>query len=107
MRSIRQLFLSFSFQSKYKEDSSAARPIFLDDPELEVSPFSSLLSPLFFSFARICHGSSAPPPLSFTHIFFFNLTKSFFFRNVEGHLWKAQWKEKPNDEGHRKLTMNS
>ena len=26
---------------------------------------------------------------------------------VEGHLWKAQWKEKPNDEGHRKLTMNS
>ena len=24
-----------------------------------------------------------------------------------GHLWKAQWKEKPNDEGHRKLTMNS
>ena len=27
--------------------------------------------------------------------------------NVEGHLWKAQWKEKPNDEGHSKLTMNS
>ena len=27
--------------------------------------------------------------------------------DVEGHLWKAQWKEKPNDEGHRKLTMNS
>ena len=26
---------------------------------------------------------------------------------VEGHLWKAQWKEKPNDEGHKKLTMNS
>ena len=26
---------------------------------------------------------------------------------VEGHLWKAKWKEKPNDEGHRKLTMNS
>ena len=26
---------------------------------------------------------------------------------VEGHLWKAQWKKKPNDEGHRKLTMNS
>ena len=26
---------------------------------------------------------------------------------VEGHLWKAQWKEKPNDKGHRKLTMNS
>ena len=26
---------------------------------------------------------------------------------VEGHLWKAQWKEKPNDEGHSKLTMNS
>ena len=25
---------------------------------------------------------------------------------VEGHLWKAQWKEKPNDEGHKKLTMN-
>ena len=24
---------------------------------------------------------------------------------VEGHLWKAQWKEKPNDEGHSKLTM--
>ena len=33
----------------------------------------------------------------------------FFFEKdvVEGHLWKAQWKEKPNDEGHRKLTMNS
>ena len=28
-------------------------------------------------------------------------------RIVEGHLWKAQWEEKPNDEGHRKLTMNS
>ena len=28
-------------------------------------------------------------------------------QTVEGHLWKAQWKEKPNDEGHRKLTMNS
>ena len=27
--------------------------------------------------------------------------------SVEGHLWKAQWKEKPNDEGHSKLTMNS
>ena len=27
--------------------------------------------------------------------------------SVEGHLWKAQWKEKPNDESHRKLTMNS
>ena len=26
---------------------------------------------------------------------------------VEGNLWKAQWKEKPNDEGHKKLTMNS
>ena len=26
---------------------------------------------------------------------------------VEGHLWKAQWKEKPSDKGHRKLTMNS
>ena len=26
---------------------------------------------------------------------------------VEGHLWKAQWKEKPNDKGHSKLTMNS
>ena len=26
---------------------------------------------------------------------------------VESHLWKAQWEEKPNDEGHRKLTMNS
>ena len=26
---------------------------------------------------------------------------------VEGHLWKAQWKEKPNDEGYSKLTMNS
>ena len=26
---------------------------------------------------------------------------------VEGHLWKAQWKKKPNDEGHSKLTMNS
>ena len=26
---------------------------------------------------------------------------------VEGHLWKAQWKVKPNDEGHKKLTMNS
>ena len=26
---------------------------------------------------------------------------------VEGHLWKAQWKEKPNNEGHKKLTMNS
>ena len=25
--------------------------------------------------------------------------------NVEGHLWKAQWKEKPNDEGRKKLTM--
>ena len=24
---------------------------------------------------------------------------------VEGHLWKAQWKEKPNDEGRKKLTM--
>ena len=29
------------------------------------------------------------------------------FQFVEGHLWKAQWKEKPNDEGHSKLTMNS
>ena len=28
-------------------------------------------------------------------------------KSVEGHLWKAQWKEKPNDEGHKKLTMNS
>ena len=26
---------------------------------------------------------------------------------VKGHLWKAQWKEKPSDKGHRKLTMNS
>ena len=26
--------------------------------------------------------------------------------SVEGHLWKAQWKVKPNDEGHKKLTMN-
>ena len=26
-------------------------------------------------------------------------------RDVEGHLWKAQWKEKPNDEGHKKLTV--
>ena len=26
---------------------------------------------------------------------------------VEGHLWKAQWKEKPKDDGHSKLTMNS
>ena len=26
---------------------------------------------------------------------------------VESHLWKAQWEEKPNDEGHKKLTMNS
>ena len=25
--------------------------------------------------------------------------------SVEGHLWKAQWKEKPNDEGRKKLTM--
>ena len=24
---------------------------------------------------------------------------------VDGHLWKAQWKEKPNDEGRKKLTM--
>ena len=31
----------------------------------------------------------------------------FGFSFVEGHLWKAQWKEKPNDEGHKKLTMNS
>ena len=23
--------------------------------------------------------------------------------NVEGHLWKAQWKEKPNDKGHKKI----
>ena len=29
------------------------------------------------------------------------------FSSVEVHLWKAQWKEKPNDEGHSKLTMNS
>ena len=29
------------------------------------------------------------------------------YKVVEGHLWKAQWKEKPNDEGHKKLTMNS
>ena len=24
---------------------------------------------------------------------------------VEGHLWKAQWKEKPNDEARKKLIM--
>ena len=39
------------------------------------------------------------------------LISSGFLKNlqksVEGHLWKAQWKEKPNDEGHSKLTMNS
>ena len=54
------------FQSKYKEDSSATRPIFLDDPEPEVSLFSLLLFP-FFLFARICHGPSAP----FLHTYFF------------------------------------
>ena len=63
-------FLPFSFQSKYKEDSSAARPIFLDDPKPEVSLFSLLLFP-FFLFARICHGSSAPTPFLHTHHFFF------------------------------------
>ena len=40
-----------------------------------------------------------------------SLISSGFLKNlkksVEGHLWKAQWKEKPNDEGHSKLTMNS
>ena len=25
--------------------------------------------------------------------------------SVEGHLWKAKCKEKPNDEGRKKLTM--
>ena len=29
----------------------------------------------------------------------------FGFICVEGHLWKAQWKEKPNDKGRKKLTM--
>ena len=23
--------------------------------------------------------------------------------NVEGHLWKAQWKEKPNDKGPQQI----
>ena len=36
-----------------------------------------------------------------------NQVADFTFTFVEGHLWKAQWKEKPNDEGHKKLTMNS
>ena len=37
----------------------------------------------------------------------FKLYKTPYLPSVEGHLWKAQWKEKPNDEGHSKLTMNS
>ena len=55
--------------------------------------------------------------LEYCVIFFF-LFFCFLFRDnqkinikikisVEGHLWKAQWKEKSNDKGHRKLTMNS
>ena len=33
--------------------------------------------------------------------------KAFIGKEIdEGHLWKAQWKEKSNDEGHKKLTMN-
>ena len=36
-----------------------------------------------------------------------NCVEIYIDQLVEGHLWKAQWKEKPNDEGHRKLTMNS
>ena len=35
------------------------------------------------------------------------MVKKIALNAVEGHLWKAQWKEKPNDEGHKKLTMNS
>ena len=36
------------------------------------------------------------------------LVRTFLLKeSVEGHLWKDKWKEKPNDEGHRKLTMNS
>ena len=39
----------------------------------------------------------------------FHIAGSWMFMNktVEGHLWKAQWKEKPNDEGHKKLPTNS
>ena len=30
---------------------------------------------------------------------------SILWAIVEGHLWKAQWKEKPKNEGRKKLTM--
>ena len=36
-----------------------------------------------------------------------NIIISVTLSIVEGHLWKAQWKVKPNDEGYKKLTMNS
>ena len=45
--------------------------------------------------------------IMFGKCFFVFVFKNLLLRIVEGHLWKAQWKEKSNDEGHSKLTMNS
>ena len=70
--------LIFFWQSKYKEDTSATRPILLDELELEVHSFLSHA----FSLPRVAMCFLVPPPplfCIFIYFFYLNICLSFFF----------------------------